>query len=100
MTYNLTLVLRSSLKEGDREKLIEKIKGSFEKAKTTEKDWGQKVLSYPIKKEVSGYFISMVIESEEVVSADFEKKLLNNDDVLRYLFIKTKVKGQKLKDKK
>jgi ribosomal protein S6 len=99
MTYSLTLLLRSSLKEGDREKLIEKIKGFFDKAKITEKDWGQKALSYPIKKEVSGYFVSMDIETDAVVSMDFEKKLFSNDDVLRHLFIKTKVKSQKSKVK-
>jgi ribosomal protein S6 len=99
MTYNLTLVIRSSVKEGDREKLIEKVKGSFEKAKITEKDWGQKALSYPIKKEVSGYFVSMDIETEEVVPAGFEKKILTNDDILRHLFIKTKIRIRQPKSK-
>jgi ribosomal protein S6 len=90
MTYNLTLVFRSNLKEGEREKLVEKIKDSFEKAKISVKEWGQKALAYPIRKEVSGYFVSMNIESEAVVPADFEKKLFVNNDILRHLFIKEK----------
>ena len=97
MTYSLTLVLRSTLKEGDREKITKKIKESFDKAKIEEKDLGQKALAYPIKKEVSGYFITMKIETDVVVPADFEKKLLLNDDILRHLFIKTKVKVRKIK---
>ncbi len=88
MTYNLTLVLRSTLKEADRKKVLENIKGLFGKAKITEKDWGQKALAYPIKKEVSGYFVSMEIVPEAVVSNDSEKKILNNNDVLRHLLLR------------
>lgn len=90
MTYNLTLVLKSSLKEGDRKKVIEQIKSLLGKAKITEKEWGQKALAYPIKKEVSGLFLSWAIEAEEVIPMDFEKKLLNNADVLRHLLLRSK----------
>lgn len=90
MTYNLTLVLKSTLKESDRKKLIENIKDAFGKGKVTEKDWGQKPLSYPIKKEVSGYFVSMTAEPEVVIAPDFEKKLFGNEDILRHLFLRTK----------
>jgi ribosomal protein S6 len=90
MIYNLTLVLKSTLKESDRKKLIENIKDAFGKGKVTEKDWGQKPLSYPIKREVSGYYVSMIAEPEAVVSNDFEKMLFGNDDILRHLFLRTK----------
>ncbi len=90
MIYNLTLVLRSSLKEDQRKKLIDGVKDSFGKAKITEKEIGQKPLAYPIDKEVSGYFVSMVAEPEEVISKDFEKKLFSNDNILRHLFLRTK----------
>ena len=88
MTYNLTLVLRSSLKDTERKKIIEGIKALIGKAKIAEKEWGQKVLSYPIKKEVSGVFHNWVVESEEIIPMDFEKKLLNNDSVLRHLLLR------------
>jgi len=90
MTYNLTLVLKSSLKEADRKKLLDSIKDGFGKAKLTEKEWGQKALAYPIQKEVSGYFVSITAESEEVISNDFEKKLFANENILRHLFLRTK----------
>lgn len=88
MTYNLTLVLRSTLKDADRKKLVDSVKDGFGKAKVTEKEWGQKALAYPIEKEVSGYFVSLNAEQEEVVSKDFEKKLFNNSDVLRHLLLR------------
>lgn len=90
MTYNLTLVLRSTLKDADRKKLVESVKEGFGKAKVTEKDWGQKPLSYPIKKEVSGYFVSVTAEAEEALNSSFEKKLFTNNDVLRHLLLRTK----------
>lgn len=90
MTYNLTLVLRSSLKDADKKKLLEGVKSALGKAKITEKEWGQKVLSYPIKKEVSGVFLNWSIEGDTVLSSDFEKKLFNNDNVLRHLLLRTK----------
>lgn len=90
MTYNLTLVLRSTLKDQERKKLLDSVKAGFGKAKVTEKEWGQKPLAYPIKKEVSGYFTSVNAEAEDVLEANFERKLFNNDDVLRHLLLRTK----------
>ncbi len=88
MIYQLTLVLRSSLKEAEQKKLLEGIRSQLEKAKITEKIWGQKALSYPIKKEVSGFYLNWNIDSEGVVPGDFERKLFNNDDILRHLFLR------------
>mgnify|MGYP001593692723 CR=1 FL=1 len=90
MTYQLTLVLKSSLKEVEQKKLLESIKTLLGKSKITEKIWGQKALSYPIKKEVSGLFLNWNIDVESVVPSDFEKKLLNNDSVLRHLLLRSK----------
>ncbi|EKD85719.1 MAG: hypothetical protein ACD_37C00644G0003 [uncultured bacterium] len=88
MTYNLTLVLRSSLKEADRKKLLEGIKELLGKAKVTEREWGQKALAYPIKKEVSGLYLSWTIDGDVVIASDFEKRLLNNDNILRHLLLR------------
>lgn len=90
MTYNLTLVIKSTLKEADRKKLLEKIKEVFGKAKISEKEWGQKALAYPIRKEVSGYFVSINAEVEGVIAKDFEKDLFSNENILRHLFLRVK----------
>lgn len=90
MTYNLTLVLRSTLKEAERKKLVESVKALLKSAKIKENEWGQKALSYPIKKEVSGFYLNWVVDSEKVIPADFEKKLINNDSVLRHLLLRSK----------
>lgn len=90
MTYNLTLVLRSSLKEAEKKKLLDSLKELFGKAKISEKEWGQKALAYPIKKEVSGVYVNWEINSDTVVGKDLEKKIYTNDGVLRHLFLRTK----------
>lgn len=90
MTYNLTLVLRSSLKDADKKKILDGVKDSFKNSKITENEWGQKPLSYPLKKEVSGVFVNFLIDGEDKVPADFEKELLRDNDVLRHLFLRTK----------
>lgn len=88
--YQLVLVLRSSLTEAKRKKLVETIKGWFKDLKVTkEEEWGQKVLSYPIKKETSGYYLFLELESP-LISGDFEKKILVQEDVLRHLVIRKK----------
>lgn len=88
MTYQLTIVTKSSLKEDARKKLLDGVLSPFGKAKIKDNDLGQKPLAYPIRHEVSGNFVIYDIESEEVVPADFEKKILNNEDILRHLFLR------------
>lgn len=90
MTYNLTLVLRSNLKEPEKKKLLDSLKDLLGKAKISEKEWGQKPLAYPIKKEVSGVYVNWEINSDTVVGKDLEKKIYTNDGVLRHLFLRTK----------
>lgn len=90
MTYQLTLVLKSTLKAEDRKKLLENIKKEFGKSKIEENEMGQKALSYPIKKEVSGYFVTFKIDGEDQGPAEFEKKLLSNENILRHLFLRIK----------
>ena len=91
--YELTLVLRPALKDDERKKLLTTVKGFFGDANfTKENDWGQKSLSYAIKRETSGYFIHMMLETEGAISPDFERRLLTNDNVLRHLFLRGKDK--------
>lgn len=89
--YDLVLVLKTSLSEAQRTKLLETVKGWFKEGKVTkEESWGQKVLSYSIKKEDSGFYVLLSLESGTGVAGDFEKKILQNENVLRHLLIRRK----------
>lgn len=93
--YELVLIFKTSLSEEKRKKTIETIKGWLKNAKITKEDvWGQKPLAYVIKKELNGYYIKLLLEIESV-SPDFEKKLSNNEDVIRHLFLRKDKYGKK-----
>jgi ribosomal protein S6 len=102
-TYELTLVLRPSLKEADRKKLLDSVKDWLGKVKVAkENDWGQKALAYPIKKEDAGYYLMWELEVEDAkvsakdkkttptgVPEDFEQRILRNDSIIRHLLLRT-----------
>jgi ribosomal protein S6 len=88
--YELVLVLKTSLSDVQRKKIFETIKGWLKEPKVKKEDqWGQKTLSYSLKKENTGFYVDLVFETD-VIPADFEKKLLRTDEVLRHLLIRRK----------
>lgn len=89
--YELVVVLKTSLSETQRKKLVETIKSWLGKANVVKEDsWGQKVFAYPIKKEESGFYYVFSVESETGLPTDLEKKILANDTVLRHLLVRKK----------
>jgi ribosomal protein S6 len=89
-TYQLVLVLKTSLTEANRKKFIETVKGYLKGAKfTKEEEWGEKTLAYAIKKEKSGFYLNFLLELANI-PMDFEKKLTTNENVLRHLVIREK----------
>ena len=90
-TYELVLVMRPSVSEADRKKLLEQVKAWLGDLKVTkEDDWGSKALKYSIKKELTGHYFDLMLETEAVIPGDFEKKLLHEDNILRHLLIRNK----------
>ncbi len=89
--YELVIILRPSVKEADRKKFVETVKGWLkDNTITKEDDLGQKPLAYTIKKEEAGYYYLWQFESEAGVPTDFEPRLLRNDSVIRHLLLRTK----------
>lgn len=86
--YQLVLVLKASLSEVQRKKLLETIKSWLKDVKIAkEEEWGQKPLTYSIKRETSGFYLNYQLETENF-PLDFEKKLVSQDDVLRHLLLR------------
>lgn len=89
--YDLVLVLRTSLTEAQRAKVVEQIKEWLGDVKVVkEDDWGQKPLAYAIKKEAAGVYIKFNLETEKTIPADFETRVIRSDGVLRHLLLRTK----------
>ena len=90
-TYELVLVVRPSITEPNRKKLLETVKAWLGKVKVvSEADWGSKALKYKIKKDLTGHFYDLKLETEEVIPTDFEKRVLMQDEVLRHLLVRIK----------
>lgn len=86
----MVLVLKSSLSEAQKKKLLETIKSWLKDVKIVkEEDWGKKPLSYSIKKETAGLYLNYQLEAKDLFPLDFEKKLMSQDDVLRHLLLRT-----------
>ena len=89
--YELALVLRSSLTDTQRKKFLEIVKSWLGSVKISkEEDWGQKPLSYPIKRETTGFYTLLNLESDNSIPLDLEKKILANDNIIRHLMVRTK----------
>lgn len=94
--YELILVLRPALKDDERKKLLTTVKDYLGKPEVVkEDDWGQKTLSYSIKKETSGHYTRLMLELEAEVPLDFEKRLITHDGILRHLFLRREKSDRK-----
>lgn len=88
--YELIMVTKSSLTEVLRKKLVVSVKSFLKDFKIVkENEVGQKALAYKIKRETSGFYFDFVLEGE-TIPQDFEKKLLENENILRHLLLRTK----------
>ncbi len=87
--YQLVLVLKASLSDVQRKKLLETIKSWLKSVKIAkEEEWGQKPLAYNIRKEAAGFYLNLMLEAKDSFPLDFEKKLVSQDDVLRHLLLR------------
>ena len=88
--YQLVLVLKSSLSDVQRKKVLADIKSLLKDVKVIkEEDWGQKPLAYSVKRELIGNYFNLLLETKGTYPAGFEKKLAANEDILRHLLLKT-----------
>lgn len=88
--YDLVVVLKTSLSEAQRKKLLDTLKGWLKDGKVVkEESFGQKMLSFPIKKETDGYYVKLSLETD-TIPPDFEKRILATEDILRHLLVREK----------
>jgi ribosomal protein S6 len=89
-SYELALVVRPSLTDTQRKKIVESVKAWLKDLKFIKEDeWGQRVLSYPIKHETAGFYLVYQLEGE-TFPKDFDKRVTNTDGILRHLLVRKK----------
>jgi len=85
------LVLKSDLEEKERKALLDTLTKKFigTEGKITKEDlWGNKDLSYPIKRQVKGYVAHYEITADPKDAKTIDKDLKVEDDILRYLLVR------------
>lgn len=89
-SYRLVLVLKSDLKKEKKGKLLEDVKkwvGKVASEKVSEV--GERKFAYAIKRAQKGEYVALEFNSESV-AADFEKRILMEEDILRHLLVRIK----------
>jgi ribosomal protein S6 len=89
-SYQLVLLLKSDLKKDQKEKLFDDVKKSLGKSKDSKiNPLGERKLSFPIRRERKGEYVSLTFETDKV-DEDFNKRLLIRDEILRHLLVRVK----------
>lgn len=90
--YELTLIFKSNLKEEERGKIIEKLEKIIKKGKgKVEKIdcWGKRALAYEIQKQKDGVYYLLSFEIDSGALPGLEKDLKAEENVIRYLIVKS-----------
>lgn len=93
-TYELALVLDPSLSDEDQVGLVDEIKKMVSSKGVEivkEESWGKRKLAYPVGKVTEGryVFLYIVAEGDPPPVSLVEKRLNQNERVLRYLWVRT-----------
>lgn len=86
-SYEITFITKEDLKEPIVEKTIEALEGRV----LSENKLGMKNFVYPIRKEKSGFYTSLVFEIDPLKVTDLNRKLLLEEEVLRFLIVSINV---------
>jgi small subunit ribosomal protein S6 len=93
-TYELALVLDPGLSDEEQGSLVDEVKRMVSTAGVAiakEESWGKRKLAYPIGKANEGRYVFLYITADQAAPPfqEVEKRLNQNERVLRYLTIRT-----------
>ena len=89
--YEIMFIVKTTMESEKIKSTIEAMKKIITdgKGKIVEtKDMGEKKLAYPIKKELTGYYYVLKVESSKEVIAEFDRRASIDEAILRHLIIK------------
>jgi len=89
--YEIMYIIRPSLLEEDRRKLIESLNdifSSMDSEVTKVNEWGMRELAYEIQDFKKGYYVVLDVKATEEARAEFDRIIRLKEEVIRYLIIK------------
>jgi small subunit ribosomal protein S6 len=89
--YECTFILRQDISATEVNKVTEFlcsiVKDNDGKVLKNEY-WGLRSLAYPVKKNKKGHYVMLVIEAEQEIILELQRKVKLSEDVIRNLIIK------------
>jgi len=89
--YEIMFIVKATMEKEEVSKTADAMKKIItdEKGKVLEfKELGEKKFAYPIKKEINGYYYLMQVEAPKEAEAEFNRKALLDENIIRHLIIK------------
>lgn len=89
--YEVMFIVKADIDEKavkDTAKSFEKVLTDMKSKIVNSKEMGQKKLSYPIKKQVRGYYFVLNIEASAAAVKEFDRKAKIDENILRHIVIK------------
>ncbi len=91
--YEVTIVIKTSLEDDDRNAIIERVGGwlnpSGDEATAPKANhWGQRSLAYPIGNERDGYYVLYEANMEPEQVNAVERQILYEEAILRHLVVR------------
>ncbi len=100
--YELLLLAPGNLAENETAPVWQKVKdllSSFGANITYEESMGRKKLAYPIKHLRHGYYFLIEFEMDKDKVEEFDRKLKLNEEIMRFIIVKTKPKSREEREK-
>lgn len=86
--YQLTLLVKDNLDEKARKEVLDSVTKKFGKV-IKEDLWGIRGMSYPIKHENKAFYAYYEFESDPKTISALDKQLKLDEDILRYLLVRS-----------
>jgi len=96
-TYEVLFILSPQVAEEESTSLINDFRSIGEKTGATlasEEPWGRRRLAYPIQKFNEGIYHLFIFNSEGSL-AELDRRMRNNDRILRHLIVRTDIETQR-----
>lgn len=89
--YELILVIQPNADEARQEAIKQRISdfiASNEGEVTSVRDWGHRGLAFPVRKQVSGFYVASRLRLPAKAVEELQRLLRLNEDVLRFLMVR------------
>ena len=89
--YEIMFIVKTTMESQNIKKTIENMKKIITDGKgkiVDTKEMGERKLAYPIKKQLTGYYYVLKVEASKEAIAEFDRKALIDENILRHLIIK------------